>query len=283
MFRGSILSMLLLAVLSVGCSITPPPKELVAARENYEKAEKGLAANLAPADLDNAKQALDRAEAAFGEEPEEERTKHLAYIADRKAQLASVNAGIERANRVRSGAEDKYKETTTEELAKARAELEAGKRELDARKRELDRERAARKSLEKRLKAAIDSLTTVAAIKEEARGVVITLSGAVLFASGKSRLLPIAKQKLNQVAKTLKDEGNPPLIVEGHTDASGSRRLNMALSQKRADAVAAHLMSRGYPASKIKAVGVGQERPVAENTSAEGRANNRRVEIVVTN
>jgi outer membrane protein OmpA-like peptidoglycan-associated protein len=186
-----------------------------------------------------------------------------------------VNAGIERADRVRAGAEDKYKETTAEELAKARAELEAGKRQLES-------ERSARIALEKRLKAAIESLAAVAAIKEEARGVVITLSGAVLFASGKSKLLPIAKQKLNQVAATLKAEGNPELIVEGHTDASGPRRMNMALSQKRADAVAAHLMSRGYPATKIKAVGVGPDRPVAKNTSAEGRANNRRVEIVVT-
>ncbi len=71
------------------------------------------------------------------------------------------------------------------------------------------------------------------------------------------------------------------VLVEGHTDSRGAREANLALSRRRAETVRSYLVSRGYPADKIEARGIGQERPVAENVTAEGRANNRRVEIVV--
>ena len=71
------------------------------------------------------------------------------------------------------------------------------------------------------------------------------------------------------------------LIVEGHTDSQGSSSSNQVLSQQRADAVRSYIISRGYPADLIQAQGIGEDRPVADNASAEGRANNRRVEIVI--
>jgi outer membrane protein OmpA-like peptidoglycan-associated protein len=267
----------LLALVTVGwgCASTPPPRELVDARASYERAKKGDAPTLAPADLDTAKQALAKAEAAFKDEPKEQQTKDLAYIADRKARLADVNAGLERAERARKGADKNYKETTEAELAKAREALTSGKQALAS-------EREARLEAERRAKAAMESLAQVAAVKEESRGVVITLSGAVMFASGKSELLPIARDKLDQVAKSLKDQGgNPTLLVEGHTDNTGPRWQNMQLSQKRADAVREYLLSRGFPPERISAVGVGPDRPVAENNTPDNRANNRRVEIIV--
>ena len=111
---------------------------------------------------------------------------------------------------------------------------------------------------------------------------VITLSGQVLFASGQSTLLPAAIVKLNEVAEAL-IKGNPDanITVEGHTDSQGQRQYNMDLAQKRAEAVRDQLVARGVAADRIKAVGVGPDRPVADNKSAEGRANNRRVEIIV--
>jgi len=259
-----------------GCTPPKPPKELVDARAHYEEADEGLAPKLAPAALDDAKQALDRAEASFADEPEEPATVHLAYIADRKALLAAVNAEIERAERKKKGAESAYKETTEQELERARRELASGKQALAA-------EKKARLAAERRAQAAIASLKEVATVKAEKRGVVITLSGAVLFASGKSNLLPIAKEKLKQVADMLKEQGYPTIVVEGHTDSVGPKSVNMTLSQKRADAVAEYLASQGVPATKITALGLGPDRPVAENTTAEGRANNRRVEIVMKN
>ncbi len=113
------------------------------------------------------------------------------------------------------------------------------------------------------------------------RGVVITLSGAVLFSTGKSELMPIAKEKLNEVYKVLKDQGHPKLRIEGHTDSVGSAEENRKLSLARAESVKAHFVSQGYPADRIKTVGKGPDSPVADNGSAEGRANNRRVEIIV--
>jgi outer membrane protein OmpA-like peptidoglycan-associated protein len=71
------------------------------------------------------------------------------------------------------------------------------------------------------------------------------------------------------------------LTVEGHTDSQGSSNSNQSLSQRRADAVRSYLISRGYPGDLIQAQGIGEDRPVADNNSAEGRANNRRVEIIV--
>ena len=129
--------------------------------------------------------------------------------------------------------------------------------------------------------AAEASLKELANVKEESRGVVITLSGSVLFATGKSQLLPIAQNKLAEVAKALSDQGYKSLLVEGHTDSQGSVDKNMALSQERAQSVRSYLVSQGIPSDKIRAEGIGSSRPVADNSTAEGRANNRRVEIVV--
>ena len=111
---------------------------------------------------------------------------------------------------------------------------------------------------------------------------VITLSGGVLFASAKAELLPEAVIKLNTVAEALtQQDPDSKMVVEGHTDSQGAAGYNQDLSQRRAEAVRAHLVSRGIAADRITAQGFGLTRPVADNTSTEGRANNRRVEIVV--
>ena len=127
---------------------------------------------------------------------------------------------------------------------------------------------------------ALDALGKVAAVKREARGMVITLSGSVLFASGKSELLPSAQQRLDQVAQALK-ASDRTILVEGYSDSRGSVTGNQQLSQRRAQAVLDYLVPRGVQAGRIRAVGEGSNRPIAENTTSEGRANNRRVEIVV--
>mgnify|MGYP001614481062 CR=1 FL=1 len=71
------------------------------------------------------------------------------------------------------------------------------------------------------------------------------------------------------------------LVIEGHTDSRGSQAHNVDLSQRRAESVRTYLVSRGYGSDLIVARGLGDSRPVAKNSSAEGRANNRRVEIIV--
>src|SRR4029077_9265323 len=117
-------------------------------------------------------------------------------------------------------------------------------------------------------------------IKEEGRGMVITLSGSVLFASAQWTLLPGAESRLEQVAVALSPR-KEHIAVEGHTDNKGNDGYNMELSQKRADAVRDFLVTRGIPSDRIRAVGYGKARPLSDNSKPDGRANNRRVEIVL--
>jgi outer membrane protein OmpA-like peptidoglycan-associated protein len=269
----------LVAVLA--CGTTPPPKELVDARSSYDRAKDGTARELAQAELDTAKQALRKAEAMFDDSPDDTRVRDLAYIADRKAQLAEAVAVMKQAEADKQEAEKKFKEYSESELGKVRGALGKSQSELEAEKKAREEAEKAKRELEKQLQNALASLKEIAAIKEEARGVVITMQGSVLFASGKSELLPIAKERLSQVGKSLKDQGSPKLRVEGHTDSIGSAEENRKLSLARAESVKSHLASDGYPAAKISTAGHGPDRPVADNGNAEGRANNRRVEIVV--
>jgi outer membrane protein OmpA-like peptidoglycan-associated protein len=112
--------------------------------------------------------------------------------------------------------------------------------------------------------------------------VVITLSGGVLFASGKYALLNTAMTKLDQVAAALKaQDGDKRMVVEGHTDSQGSDATNQPLSQNRATAVRDYLVSKGVSADKISSIGLGSSRPITDNATPENRANNRRVEIII--
>ena len=73
------------------------------------------------------------------------------------------------------------------------------------------------------------------------------------------------------------------ILIEGHSDSKGPASLNQDLSERRATSVRGYLVSRGVPPGRVRSVGLGSSRSVADNASAEGRANNRRVEIVLEN
>ena len=136
---------------------------------------------------------------------------------------------------------------------------------------------------EKRAAQANADLARIAAVKQEERGTVITLSGSVLFASNKYDLLPAAQAKHNQAADALlANDPDSTFVVEGHTDSQGKQALNQTLSENRARVVREYLVSHGVASDRITSSGLGPSRPIAENTSAEGRANNRRVEIVIS-
>jgi outer membrane protein OmpA-like peptidoglycan-associated protein len=265
----------------VACGTTLPPQELVDARSAYDAASKGPAAQLAPAQLDTAKQALAKAEQSFKDEGAEPVTKDLAYVADRRAKLAAAEGAREAADRSRTKADKDFKNTELDALDATKSKAAKAQADLENERKAREAAEKGKADAEKKLSMAMASLAEIAKVKEESRGVVITLSGAVLFATGRSTLLPIAQEKLSEVAKAVKDQGYKSLLVEGHTDAQGSADKNMVLSQQRAEAVRSYLISQGIPSDKIRAQGIGSSRPVADNGSAEGRANNRRVEIVV--
>lgn len=274
---------------TVACGPPPLTQELKSAQDAYTEAQSSVASDLAPAELATAKQALDRAEEAFYDDPESQEAKDYSYIAQRNAELAEVTGKIEKAKLDRKDFKKKLEKLekmratmTQEELEFARTALAEKKRELDAQKEDLEEERELRKAAEGKLSAALASLHEVGQVKEESRGVVITLSGSVLFATGKYQLLPIAKDKLDEVAQALKSQGYKKIVVEGHSDSRGSDSANKDLSLRRAQSVRDHLVSQGIERTKIEAVGLGEERPVATNDSPEGRANNRRVELIVS-
>jgi outer membrane protein OmpA-like peptidoglycan-associated protein len=104
----------------------------------------------------------------------------------------------------------------------------------------------------------------------------------VNFAFDRADLLPAAKEILDrEVTPELKEDPHLTVRVEGHTDSVGSDSYNQALSEKRAGAVKAYLVSEGISSSRIESRGYGETQPVADNESAIGRAKNRRVEIKV--
>lgn len=255
------------AGLLISCSASLPPEELVNARLAFQHASNSQAAQLVPAELHKAQTALDAAEKSFLEDPDSYRTRDLAYVADRKSKMAEALAVTTAENNATAKAKKDYEATQTEIMKKTNDQLAAAK------KAQFDAEKAAAD--------AQADLAKLAAVKEEARGLVITLSGSVLFASNEANLLPAAQARLNKVADALLVTKERKLTVEGYTDSQGSSSYNMVLSQKRADVVREYLISRGYPSDLIQAQGIGEESPVANNNTAEGRANNRRVEIVV--
>ena len=278
------------------CATTPPPKDLTTARATFERASHGAAVQFAAADLHSAKESLDVAESSFTEDGDTQKTTDLAYTATRRAELAEAHARTEQAIRAKTETDARLRLTETSNAQHTTAELGAVKTQMAIQGQQLQasgqqlvsagqalkNETERREEAEKRAAKAAADLGKFASVKQETRGMVITLSGSVLFATAKADLLPTAQLKLNEVADVLtKQDPDSKLVVEGHTDSQGGAVYNQELSQRRAQSVRDYLVSRGMAADRITAQGFGPTRAIADNASAEGRANNRRVEIVV--
>ena len=169
------------------------------------------------------------------------------------------------------------------ELQQQAAQLEQERQARVQAEQQAEQERQARLEAERKATEALTRLDETAKdlkVREEARGLVVTLSGSVLFASDAVDLLPAARDRLTQVADVLK-QTQSPLLIEGHTDSQGPDDYNEELSYRRAERVREFLVSQGVPAERVRIRGLGEYRPVATNTSPEGRANNRRVEIII--
>lgn len=289
------------AVVSLGtllaCATPRPPQELLEAREAYRRAEAGNAGKLVPAELHDARRSLEVAEQSFAASPESQDTIDNAYIALRRIQRADAlgnaalsvqdKASLEKSIRLtqqelfsRSNARLR---TVEGALSKERDSLAKEKQSLAKEKEATAAERAARLEAEKKAQDAMDALAKTLAVKADARGTVITLSGGLVFATGQATLLPGAQTQLNQVADALKTQAEHHFSVEGHTDNQGTDKVNNELSARRAHAVREYLIVRGVASAAITATGFGSSRPIGDNRTSEGRAMNRRVEIIVDN
>lgn len=297
--RGVISALaLVMAVGASACGAAAAPKQLRDARAAYAAAASGPAGTLTPAELVDAKKALDQAEREFADEGATDKTIDAAYVAQRRAQLADARgriadaqaaaargtAELARVNEERLRATEHALGEARGNAANANERLAVKGVELEAQKKALEEEKKARALAEARVKDAMDKLALAASlqVKEEPRGTVITLPSNVMFATGKWQLLPGAKSKLDAVAMALKEQPDVTITVEGHTDSQGTSESNLELGKKRAESVRAYLESKGVPKEQLSAVGIGEERPIGDNGTATGRAQNRRVEIIVT-
>lgn len=277
-------SVVVLMLASAGCATSSPPQELLDARNAHQRAKEGTTAQLNPAELHTATKALAAAEGSFERDGNTPATRDLAYIAERRVRIANARAGMMQSNAAEEKAVNTMHAARADQAKSATAQLGAANQKLDLQGRELASEREQRAAAEKRAAQAAADLAKFASVKQEPRGMVITLSGSVLFASGKSELLPAAQVKLNSVAETLtQQDQDSKMVVEGHTDSQGAASYNQDLSQRRAQTVRDYLVSRGIATDRVTAEGFGSARSVANNGSPEGRANNRRVEIVIGN
>lgn len=117
-------------------------------------------------------------------------------------------------------------------------------------------------------------------LRETESGVVVTL-GDVLFASGQTTLVEGGRSSLAEVVDLLQTEPDKKIRVEGHTDSLGDAEANLQLSEQRAQAVLEALVSMGVSSERISALGMGEDFPIASNEDEEGRARNRRVDVIL--
>jgi outer membrane protein OmpA-like peptidoglycan-associated protein len=183
-----------------------------------------------------------------------------------RARAAADSANLVAAQTIR------YADSVRAAATAAAAAATAAQQEAIAARRERDSARA-------RLASSIGAILDT---KREARGLVVNLSD-VLFASGSAVLEPGAREKLSRLSGILLAYPGPyTLAIGGHTDSVGSDALNDKLSQARAESVRSYLLGAGIaPPHVTGAVGYGKRQPVADNGTVEGRARNRRVEIVI--
>jgi outer membrane protein OmpA-like peptidoglycan-associated protein len=110
----------------------------------------------------------------------------------------------------------------------------------------------------------------------------IELKQTVFFDTRKATIKPVSFPLLDDVAKALADHPKISVRIEGHTDSQGSDKFNLALSQRRAESVRAYLIGKGIEQDRMVAKGFGERAPIADNRTSDGRAQNRRVEFVIT-
>ena len=165
-------------------------------------------------------------------------------------------------------------ETDKARLEADKARLEADKAKLLADQAQLQKEKA---ELEGRLK---NSMSSIMETRDSARGAVMSLPG-ISFETGKAALKPSAQLTLAKLAGIAQVFPNINLRVEGFTDSTGNAAANQKLSEARAKSVYDFLKAQGVADTRLAFQGLGPASPVADNATADGRAKNRRVEIVV--
>lgn len=290
-----------------GCATVPAmvPRSLIDARAALGAAKQAKANLLVPEDYQAAQQLLQRAEAAFAAERNMTSVEDMAFEAQAAAQVAEAFArrriaqqeyertqqeiidqqamliALREKNRKLQEAMNTVRQT---QAGRAQAEAEAAEAARRAAEAQAARDEEARRRLRAEQEAEMlrkAQKIKDAQVKMEARGLVINLSGRILFDSGSSKLQQGVETTLAQISDLLKDYPDYHVRIEGHTDNTGDLLMNNTLSQARAESVLTVLHQKGISLDCLSAVGMGPSHPIASNAAPAGRQMNRRVEIIL--
>jgi outer membrane protein OmpA-like peptidoglycan-associated protein len=291
MNRLNVLGSAALLTFIFGCATVPSALEQ--ARQNYQRmqADPQITDN-APVAAYEASQAMKRADQTWKENGDEAEATHLAYLTDKRIQIARENARQKvaetEAQKLKQEREKIVLETRTREAERAKQLAESRANEVQAAQREAQARAQETQEAQKRAEAASDRARELEKqfaelkAKQTERGFELTLSD-VLFDFDKASLKPGSSRSLASVARFLTENPNRMITIEGYTDNRGSDAYNRDLSQKRADAVRDFLVQNGISADRISARGLGEDYPVASNDTEAGRQQNRRVQIIIMN
>lgn len=283
---GTLTAVALTSLVLFACAVTPssPPgaaevrSKLSALQNDPNLAERArVEIQDAEVAVRLAEQPLDASEAPLGA--------HRVYMADHKVEIARAKATTRYAEyqRTRFAEERDAARLAARTLEADRARADASRARDDA-SRERSAADAARLSEAESARRAAELERQIAALEAEAtdRGLVVTL-GDVLFATGSAQLQGSASNRLNKLVNFLNQYPDRRVLIEGHTDNVGSAAYNQDLSQRRADSVRSYLTQQGIGWQRVSTSGMGLHQPIADNDSAAGRQQNRRVEIIIEN
>ena len=228
------------------------------------------------------------------EQPEfnKELAAHRVYLADRKVDTAKALAEARFAEDQRAGLtaqrdsarlDARTHEADAAKIQAATARAEGAEQELaaDQARSEAGAAQLAAAGSEQQA-AELQRQIDVLQAKPTDRGLVLTL-GDVLFTTGRADLKPGATGNLDKLAAFLNKYPDRSVAIQGYTDSVGTEDFNQRLSERRAHSVKSYLTGQGIGSTRLSALGKGRSDPVADNDSAAGRQQNRRVEVIISN
>jgi outer membrane protein OmpA-like peptidoglycan-associated protein len=277
------------AALLAGCASTPKQpagSAEVRAKLTALQNDATLAAKAAVATKD-AEVAVTAAEIT---QPDLALATHRVYIADRKVDAARAQAETkaaeeqrialnEQAEKARLDARTREADLAKSDAMMARAANEEQKAATDRARGDADAAQLAANASSEQAAELQRQLEALQA-KPTDRGMVLTL-GDTLFATGKSELKSGATVNLDRLSDFLTAYPDRTASIEGFTDSMGSEDSNQMLSERRADSVKRYLIGRGVKSNRLSSSGRGENAPVADNETMDGRQQNRRVEVVI--
>lgn len=279
------------SVLLSACAVAPPkPDGAAEARSKLTQlqSDPNLTNRVSPA----MKEAEAAVRAAEQPQTDKELGAHLVYMADRKVDIARAQAETNLAEdqraelsaqreKARLDARTHEADIAEGKVATARAEGAEQKVAADQARNEAGAAQLAAANSEQQA-AELQRQIDVLQAKPTDRGLVVTL-GDVLFATGKADIMTGAAGNLNRLVAFLNKYPDRTVVIEGYTDNVGSEQYNQGLSERRADSVRSYLAGQGIGMLRLSALGKGETGAVADNSSATGRQQNRRVEVVISN